>query len=89
MKRFLVVFKGQVQGVGFRWTISSLAKKYNVTGFVENLLNGDVLAQIQGNSDNLDALLQELFQRKGFIRIDDYSLKPLDIIEDEYYFSIR
>lgn len=38
MKRYRFIFKGLVQGVGFRPFIYSFAKKYELTGFVKILV---------------------------------------------------
>ena len=32
-----VIFRGRVQGVGFRYTARRIAARYDVTGFVRNL----------------------------------------------------
>lgn len=48
MKRYRFIFKGLVQGVGFRPFIYSFAKKYELTGFVKNTGEG-VLAEFQGD----------------------------------------
>lgn len=89
MKRFYIVFKGRVQGVGFRWTLINIAQKYNITGFCRNLDNGDVDLEIQGKSDNLDAFLKETLEAKRYIRIDDYSIKSINIVEDERIFDVK
>ena len=47
-KRYRVVFSGVVQGVGFRYESMTVAKKLGLTGWVENLPNGDVYLEIQG-----------------------------------------
>lgn len=89
MKRFYLLFKGQVQGVGFRWTLTNIAHKYDITGFCRNLDNEDVEVEIQGNSDNLDAYLKEVLESKNFIRIDDYSIRQIEIAENETIFDVK
>lgn len=89
MKRFYLVFKGQVQGVGFRWVLSKIAYKYAITGYCRNLDNGDVEAEIQGNSDELDAFLKEVLDTKNFIRIDDYNITQINIEEKESIFEVK
>jgi len=86
MKRFEYIFKGTVQGVGFRWTLSSLVHKYNISGFCENLDNGDVLAQLEGKQDDINAVINELFMNQRYIHIDDYSVKEKEP-EGSYSFN--
>lgn len=44
----LAHFSGHVQGVGFRYSAAQLAKGYEVTGFVKNLVDGRVQLEIEG-----------------------------------------
>ena len=92
MERYLVVFVGRVQGVGFRYTVYHTARCYNLTGYVKNRGNGDVEAQIQGESENiagfLSDMLSDALREQSFIRIIDYSLKKLDVKEGEDSFRV-
>ena len=87
MKRYHIIYVGQVQGVGFRYTLSILAKRYNLTGYVKNLDNGNVEVEIQG--EDVDYFLKESLDNTGFIRVDDYSYKYINIINNEKGFQIR
>ena len=42
MKASKITYEGRVQGVGFRWTVRDIAKGYEVTGTVRNLVDGRV-----------------------------------------------
>ena len=48
MVRKHFIFKGRVQGVGFRITFYQQATRLHLTGWVRNLSNGDVEACLQG-----------------------------------------
>lgn len=48
-----VLFKGQVQGIGFRPTVYRIAKKYNLTGWVKNTSHG-VVVEIQGTQNDIE-----------------------------------
>jgi len=86
MKRYYIVFKGRVQGVGFRYTLMMLARKLNITGWIKNLYNGDVEAEFQG--ENADEFFRLSLTQRGFIEIDDYSIKQIDVIDDEKSFEV-
>jgi acylphosphatase len=43
-----VFYEGRVQGVGFRYTVRSLAKGFDVLGWVRNLPDGRVELQVCG-----------------------------------------
>jgi acylphosphatase len=87
MKRYYIVYEGIVQGVGFRWKIMTLARKYNLTGYVRNLDNGNVEAEVQGNG--VDEFLKESLSKDRFIRIYDYSVKEIPLSENERIFDVR
>ena len=52
-----VFYEGNVQGVGFRWTVLHAAKGFDVTGWVRNLPDGRVELQVTGEEDEVRALL--------------------------------
>lgn len=87
MKRYYIIYKGQVQGVGFRWRLMQIAYKYNLTGYVRNLSNGNVEAEVQGIG--IDEFLKESLEQDYFIVIDDYSLKQIDLVDNENEFVVR
>lgn len=87
MKRYLVVYQGVVQGVGFRGKLMYLARINNLTGYCKNLSNGDVQVEIQGYK--LDEFIKESIKNDGFVQVFDYSIKQLPLIEDEDKFQVR
>jgi acylphosphatase len=52
-----VHYRGRVQGVGFRYTVRSLAAGFEVTGFVRNLPDGQVHLVIEGDGEQTEGLL--------------------------------
>jgi acylphosphatase len=55
-----VVYRGRVQGVGFRWTTSHLARSLRVSGSVRNCADGTVELLAQGPPEQVEALLEEV-----------------------------
>jgi acylphosphatase len=77
MNRKTVLFSGNVQGVGFRYTAQHLAAAFNLTGYVKNLPDGRVQLVIEGPEDQLDGLIQELHQRmRNHIRDTSTQISP-------------
>lgn len=89
MKRYFIIFKGRVQGVGFRWRVLEICTSLHLNGFVRNLENGDVEAQIQGEKENIDAFFKEIYKPNRFIRIDDYSIRQIPVEEKESKFTVH
>lgn len=59
-KRFEVIVKGLVQGVGFRYFCFRKAQEFNVKGYVRNLINGDVELQIEADEHHIKDFVMEL-----------------------------
>ena len=55
-----VFYSGRVQGVGFRYTVRTVANGYEVTGTVRNLPDGRVELVAEGTRAELDALRQAI-----------------------------
>ena len=70
-----IVFRGRVQGVGFRYTAHRIAMQYGLTGWVRNVCDGTVEMVLQGSQQQIHNCLkdiQESFQ--GYINnitVDD------------------
>jgi acylphosphatase len=58
-----VLYSGQVQGVGFRYTAQRLAAGFPVAGHVRNLPNGNVELVAEGPADQVDAFLAAVTDR--------------------------
>jgi acylphosphatase len=65
-----VFYEGNVQGVGFRFTVRYIAKGFDVTGFVRNLADGRVELQVNGEEEEVRAFLDGIGQSElhGLIR---------------------
>jgi acylphosphatase len=59
-ERRQVHYRGQVQGVGFRFTARQIAQQFAVSGYVRNLSDGRVELVAEGEPNDLDRFLAEL-----------------------------
>jgi len=62
IQRTRYLFTGIVQGVGFRPFIYRTARKYGLTGWVQNRTDG-VWAEVEGRPDDINAFLDEVIHR--------------------------
>ena len=53
-QRLQIYYSGRVQGVGFRFTVKSLAQGFEVTGIVRNLPDGRVELSAEGERVELE-----------------------------------
>ena len=72
-KRLHIFYSGNVQGVGFRYSVRSVATGFEVTGTVKNLPDGRVELVAEGARDELEAFRQAIREAglDGFIRNED------------------
>jgi acylphosphatase len=57
-RQIRIFYSGNVQGVGFRYNVKSVAAGYEVTGTVRNLPDGRVELVAEGARDELEAFRQ-------------------------------
>ena len=70
MKRVHVVVRGTVQGVGYRYTMRMVAREVGVTGWVRNLRDGAVEAEVQGTEAQIDDVLSWMAAGPPGSRVD-------------------
>jgi acylphosphatase len=58
--RMTVLYAGNVQGVGFRYTVTTVVTGFEVTGTVGNLPDGRVELVAEGSRDELEAFRRGL-----------------------------
>jgi len=59
------LYSGYVQGVGFRYTARQTASRFEVTGFVQNLANGQVRLVAEGSQEELQEFLKAVQEEMG------------------------
>lgn len=55
-----IIFKGNVQGVGFRFTANRYAQRHQLAGYVKNLPDGTVEMVAQGPENAIEACIDDL-----------------------------
>jgi acylphosphatase len=83
-----IIFTGRVQGVGFRYTVRSIASRHPVKGYVKNLADGTVELVLQGAPEEANAVLAEVVDhfRENIAHCERRALKTQ---EEFTHFDIR
>jgi acylphosphatase len=77
-ERRTVLYSGRVQGVGFRYTTCSIARRYAVQGYVKNLPDGRVELVAEGERGELEEFLRDVRdQFSGQIRDEKCDTQPM------------
>ncbi|NIA22063.1 MAG: acylphosphatase [Anaerolineaceae bacterium] len=63
MIRRRLIYRGTVQGVGFRWTARRLASGFEVTGTVRNCADGTVELVVEGAAAEVRAFCAAVRER--------------------------
>jgi acylphosphatase len=77
LKQVHVIFRGRVQGVGFRFSARSLAQGMSVKGWVENLQDATVEIVAEQDQAVLEGFIKRLEEEfSGYISGRDIQWKP-------------
>ena len=56
----VIIVRGSVQGVGYRWFVNRHAVSLGLKGFVQNNFDGSVFTEVEGDKSLVEALIKEL-----------------------------
>ena len=79
-----VFYRGRVQGVGFRYTVRSLAARRRVTGFVRNMPDGRVQLVAEGEPAEVQGLLADVRDemRRYISGVEEFAREPTGQFRD-------
>lgn len=86
-KSFLV--SGRVQGVFYRQTTTEKASQYQLTGFVQNLENGNVYIEAQGSMTQILSLFEWALDGPTHARVENIIVSELPIIDNDQSFNVK
>jgi len=87
-ERVQLVYKGQVQGVGFRFAARSAALNSGVSGYVKNLPDGTVIVVAEAPKQRLEIFMKELSEEMSAY-ISDLNVEWQDATYEFDSFDIR
>ena len=62
----IINFAGNVQGVGFRYTVCRISGGYDVTGYVRNMPDRSVQCIAEGDKLEIDRFIAEITEAMGY-----------------------
>ncbi len=84
-----ITAKGRVQKVGYRDEVEEIARKLNVTGFVENVKPYDVRIVAEGEDEHIDLFIKRLKIIKFPIDVESVEVNFDDFRGEFEYFEIK
>ena len=66
--------EGHVQGVGFRWSAATEARKLGIKGYVKNLSDGSVCIEAEGSIKELDIFVEWCKKGPAFGFVDSVTV---------------
>jgi len=89
MKHLQIKVYGQVQGVAFRHMAKQKAETLNLTGFAENLTDGTVYLEVEGEEKSLDKFLKWCYQGSKWSHIEKVDFEFTDDLKNFNNFIIK
>ena len=89
LKRIRAYVTGAVQGVGYRYPVTSLARKKALKGYVQILKDGRVEVVVEGDEGNVEAFLREIRIRDPPIDVEDIETIEETPTGEFQHFKIR
>jgi acylphosphatase len=87
--RLKAVVRGEVQGVGFRWAVQRQAGQLGLTGYAENLPDGSVRVEAEGDPDRLDELERFLHQGPHWAEVQSLDSQRVPATGEFHRFEAR
>lgn len=81
-QRYSIKITGRVQGVGFRYSTLSEARRMGLTGFVRNMPDGSVYIEAEGPVETLNTFVAWCRKGPGISFIDSLTANPIPPAND-------
>jgi acylphosphatase len=76
----LLRIHGKVQGVGYRFYATRVARRMGLKGSIENLRDGTVEALVQGDTKTIEEFIEELREGPRFAEVTSIEQERRDTV---------
>lgn len=80
LRHYNIKIKGLVQGVSYRFNAQAKAHEFDLTGFVKNLSDGSVYAEVEGLEDNINKFIEWCYVGPRLSVVTEVSAEESDFI---------
>jgi len=87
-RRVHILIGGKVQGVFFRQALKVMAKKNNVFGWVKNLEDKRVEALLEGNTENINSIVEWTRIGPAHSRVDNIEINDEEFKNEFSIFEV-
>jgi acylphosphatase len=84
-----ITLSGVVQGVGFRYFTTQVAKAYGIKGFVKNLYNGNVYCEAEAEPNLINAFIKELKIGPTLSRVTNIQINEFKELQNFKSFEVK
>ncbi|MBI2954746.1 MAG: acylphosphatase [Chloroflexi bacterium] len=84
-----VLISGEVQGVFFRESMRHMAERLGVAGWVRNLFDGRVEAMIEGETDQVEGLIEWCREGPPAAQVEEVDVELERFVGDFSGFAVR
>lgn len=84
-----IIVRGLVQGVGFRYFAYNRATHLGLTGYVQNLPNGDVEIEVEGERSLIEEFIKELKVGPRAARVADLVIQWQEKTRNFHSFHVQ
>lgn len=85
----LVRIHGKVQGVGFRFFATRVARRLGLKGWIQNLRDGAVEAVVEGEDKAIDEWLEELREGPRYAEVSRIDQEKRDFTGQHGDFDVK
>ena len=89
MKRALILVKGKVQRVAYRDEVEEIARRLEISGFVENVKPYDVRIVAEGEDSKMERFIEEISITRYPIDVEHLEVRFEDCKAEFEYFEIK
>ena len=84
-----IIVSGLVQGIGFRYFTQRKARQSNLSGYVKNLPDGNVLCEVEGEEGIVRDFINELKIGPSFSRVSGVNVNTSPDLYGYKSFEVR